>query len=96
MEKVHRVIKSNQKAWLKLYIDMNTELRRDTKSDFENSFLKFMNNQNIMGNVRKLGEIKLITIEAKRNYLVSEPIYHTTKSFTENLLAIEKKKYKHS
>ena len=55
-----------------------------------------MNNQNIMGNVRKLGEIKLITIEAKRNYLVSEPIYHTTKSFTENLLAIEKKKYKHS
>ena len=47
-----------------------------------------------MENVRKYRDIKLITTERKRNYLVSLTIYHTTKFFTENLLAItiEKKK----
>ena len=43
-------------------------------------------------NVRKHQDIKLITTERKRDYLVSEPNYHTTKFFAENLLAIEMKK----
>ena len=36
--------------------------------------------------------MKLVTTERRRNYLVSERNDHTTKSFTENLLAIEMKK----
>ena len=40
-----------------------------------------------MENVRKHGDIKLVTTEIERNYLVSEPNYHTTKFFTEYLLA---------
>ena len=47
-----------------------------------------------MENVRKHRDIKLITTERRRNYLVSEPNYHTTKFFTKNLLAIEMKKTK--
>ena len=43
-------------------------------------------------NVRKHRDIKLITTERRNNYLVSEPNYHTTKFFKENLLAIEMKK----
>ena len=42
-----------------------------------------------MENVRNHRNIKLVTIERRKNYLVSEPNYHTTKFFTENLLAIE-------
>ena len=44
-----------------------------------------------MENVRKYRDIKLVTTERRRNYLVSEPNYHITIFFTENLLAIETK-----
>ena len=42
-----------------------------------------------MKNVRKHRDVKLVSTERRRNYLVSEPNYHTTKLFTENLLAME-------
>ena len=42
-----------------------------------------------MDNVRKHRDIKLVTTERRKNYLVSEPKYHTTKFFTEHPLAIE-------
>ena len=45
-----------------------------------------------MENVRKHRNIKLVTTERRRDYLVSEPDYHTTKLFTENLLAGEMRK----
>ena len=45
-----------------------------------------------MDNVRKHRDIKLVKTERRINYLVSEPNYHTTKFFTENLLAREMKK----
>ena len=41
-----------------------------------------------MENVRKYRNIKLVTSDRKRNYLLPEPNYHTTEFFTENLLAI--------
>ena len=44
LKKVHRVIKFNQKSWPKTYIDMNTELNKKTKNDFEKDFFRWMNN----------------------------------------------------
>ena len=44
-----------------------------------------------MENMRKYRDIKLVRIGRRRNFLVSEPNYHTTKFFTENLLTIEMK-----
>ena len=95
LKKVDRVIKFNQNAWLKPYIDMNTDLRKKAKNGFEKDFFKLMNNAvfgKTMENVRKHRDIKLATTERRRNYLVSEPNYHTTKFFTEHLLAIEMEK----
>ena len=42
-----------------------------------------------MENVRKHRDIKLVTTARRSDYLVREPNYHTTKFFTEILLAIE-------
>ena len=76
---------------------MNTELRKQAKNDFEKDFFKLMNNSmfgKTMENVKKHRDIKLETTDERRNQLVSEPNYHTTKWFSENLLAIEMKKTK--
>ena len=59
------------------------------------AFFKSTNNSvfgKTMENVRKHRDIKLFATERRRNYLVSEPNYHTITFFTENLLAIELKK----
>ena len=80
------MFKFNQNAWLKPYIDMNTNLRKKCK---------MMNNAVFgkpMENVTKYRDIKPVIPERRRNYLVYEPNYHTTKIFTKNLLAIEMKK----
>ena len=97
LEKVHKEIKFNQSAWLKEYIDMNTEYRMNAKNDFEKDFFKLMNNAvfgKTMENVRKHRDIKLVINDTKRNKLVSELNCHTTKWFSESLLAIEMKKKK--
>ena len=44
LKKVHRVIKFNQKACLKPYIEMNTKVRRKAKNNFEKDFFKLINN----------------------------------------------------
>ena len=44
LKKVNRVIEFNQEAWLKKYIDMNTELRKTALNDFEKDFFKLMSN----------------------------------------------------
>ena len=76
---------------------MNTKLRKEAKNDFERDFFKLMNNSVLgetMENLRKHRDINLVTTDEKRNKVVSEPNYHTTKRFSENLLAIEMKKKK--
>ena len=74
---------------------MNTNLSKEANNDFEKGLFKTMNNAvfgKTMGNVRKHRDIKLVTTERRRNFIVSEAHYHTTKFFRENIFAIEMKK----
>ena len=38
LQKVQEVTTFNQKAWIKSYIDINTEFRKNSKNDFEKDF----------------------------------------------------------
>ena len=97
LRKVHRVIEFDQEAWLKEYIDVNTELRKKASNDFEKDFFKLMNNAvfgKTMENVRKHRDIKFLKTDKKRNKLVSELNFHTMKLIDNNLAIIEMRKVK--
>ena len=89
LKKLHRVIKFTQNAWLKYWYEY--QATKKSKTNFERDFLKVVNAVfgKTMENVRKHRNSKLVTTESRRNYSASEPNFHTTKLFIENLLAIE-------
>ena len=91
--KVHRVLEFNQSAWLKQYIDFNTEKRTNAKNAFEKDFFKLMNNA-IYGkcceNLCKRIDVRLVTDEIKLLKMAAKPTYVSSKIFNENLVAVHK------
>ena len=82
---------------MKNFIMLIIELRKNSDNVFKKSFYKRMCNA-VFGktrqNARSQKNIKLVTTNNQRNKFVSEPNYHCTKWFSENLLAIEMRKIK--
>ena len=79
---MHGTIEFRHEYWLKPYIDLNTDLRKDAKNDFEKDFFKLMNNSvfgKTMENIRRQRDIKLVTTDKRRSILASEPKYHSIK-----------------
>ena len=95
LKKVHRVIQFYKKGWLKPYIDINTELGKNAKNEFDKNFFKLINNSvfgKTLENVRNHRDIKLVTSDKRRKRLVSEPNCHSHKTFSYCLMAKEMKK----
>lgn len=89
--KVHRIISFKESAWLKPYIDFNTEQRTKSKSLFEKDLWKLMNNSfygKTMENIRNRSEIKLLSNENEVIKYISKPNFKDSIIFNENLVAI--------
>ena len=78
LQKVYRVIKFRKEAWLKSYIDMNTEFKTKENNIFEKDFFKLMNNSVFVKtteDLRKHRDIRLVSNDRKRSRLEAEPSY---------------------
>ena len=68
LKKVHRVIKFEQSAWLKAFIDLNARWRTQATNKFEKGFFKLVKNtvfEKTVENVRSHKDIRLVTIDEK-------------------------------
>ena len=97
LTKIHRGITFTECAWLKPYIDLNTDLRAKAKNDFEKDFFKLMNNSvfgKTMENIRNRVDIRLVTRESQAKKLTCKPNYQHHTIFSKNLAAVHMKKVK--
>ena len=93
LKKVHRVIEFDQGPWVEPYIRMNTEFRKNAKSDFEMDFYKLMNNSVVgktMENLRNRVDVKIVQLwEANKiRKLVSDLSYDRFTVFGDNMAGI--------
>ena len=95
LEGIHQAIEFDQFAWMKSYIDFNTQLRATATNDFEKDFFKLMNNmvfEKMMEIIRKHRNIKLIMTEEKYLRGVIKPNFKSGVRFDQNLMGCEIKK----
>ena len=95
LTKIHRGITFEESAWLKPYIDLNTDLRAKANNDFEKDFFKLMNNSvfgKTMENIRNRVDIRLVTRVSQAKKLTCKPNYQHQTIFSKNLAAVHMKK----
>ena len=97
LTKIHRIIRFNQKPWMREFIEFNINKRKESKNEFEKGFFKIMCNATYgrtLMNLRKRENISLITDAKKLNDCVKKPDFISCKIFNENLVAVHKIKQK--
>ena len=96
--KVHRILTFDEKPFLKEYIDLNTELRKQSKNDLEKDLSKLMNNAifgKSMENVLNRSNIKLINNNPEKLLkLIKQPNFLNVYQISNRLALVESKPIK--
>ena len=96
--KVHRILTFNEKPFLKEYIDLNTELRKNSKNESEKDLFKLMNNAifgKSMEDVLNRSNIKLINNNPEKLLkLIKQPNFQNAYQISNRLALVESKPIK--
>ena len=96
--KVHRILTFDEKPFLKEYIDLNTELRKQSKNDLEKDLFKLMNNAifgKSMENVLNRSNIKLVNNDPEKLLkLIKQPNFQNAYEISNRLAIVESKPIK--
>ena len=90
LTKIHRGIEFHQSFWLKKYINLNTEKRKQAKNTFEKDFFKLLNNSifgKTMENVRGRTNMELVHKEKRLKRITAKPNFNRVYIFNEDLVA---------
>ena len=94
LTKIHRGISFDEKAWLKPYIDLNTNLRSKAQHEFEKDFFKLMNNSvfgKTIENIRNRVNIRLVNNQKSLKKCAAKPNFDHCTVFDEDLVAVHMK-----
>ena len=88
--RIHRGIEFHQSYWLKKYISLNTEKRKQARNAFEKDFFKLLNNSifgKTMENVRGRTNLELVNEERRLKRITAKPNFNRVHIFNEDLIA---------
>lgn len=107
LKRIRKAITFKQSPFLKQYIDLNTKLRQNSQSSFEQDFFKLLNNSifgKTLEDTERRVDVKLVSTwhdnrnKTKKYYsakqLIARPNFHSRAIFDENLIAIQLKREK--
>ena len=92
---MHKILEFKQSAWMKPYIDFNTQKRKEATNEADKNLFKLLNNavyRKAMENVRKGIKIRIIKNEKDLKNHTARPAYINYDYYGKRLIVIHEKK----